>query len=135
MAHAFRIRFWETFNAPGTYDILTDNQYKLPNSNDGCMWLRAPTACPEWDEGTEEDEKILHWLSRNAGLTSECITLRVSYWGHKISKSTSMDCNKINVVTVKVRIMWESPGDPHAIAIQWVHMVKDPPVTILHVHT
>ena len=36
MAHAFRIRFLETFNAPRTYDILTDNQYKLPNSNDGC---------------------------------------------------------------------------------------------------
>ena len=68
MAHAFRIRFWETFNAPGTYDILTDNQYKLPNSNDGCMRLRAPTACPEWNEGTEEDEKVLHWLSRNAHL-------------------------------------------------------------------
>ena len=73
MAHAFKIRFWETFSATGTYDILTDNQYKLPNSNDGCMRLRAPTACPEWTEGTEDDEKILHWLSQNAGLTSECI--------------------------------------------------------------
>ena len=73
MACAFRIRFWETFNAPGTYNILTDNQYKLPNSNDGCMRLRAPTACPKWNEGTEEDEKVLHWLSRNAGLTSECV--------------------------------------------------------------
>ena len=41
-----------------------------------------------------------------------------------------------NVVTVMVRIMmWESPGDSHAIAIQWVHMVKDPPATILHIHT
>ena len=38
------------------------------------MWLRAPTACPEWTEGTEDDEKILHWLSQNAGLTSECVT-------------------------------------------------------------
>ena len=47
-----------------------------------------------------------------------------------------MDCNKINVVTVKVRIMmWELLGNSHAIAIQWVHMVKDPPATILHVHT
>ena len=47
-----------------------------------------------------------------------------------------MDCNKINVVTVKVRIMmWESPGNSHAIAIQWVHMVKDPPATILLVYT
>ena len=62
------------FIAPGTYNILTDNQYKLPNSNDGCMQLRALTACPEWNEGTEEDEKVLHWLSKNAGLTSECIT-------------------------------------------------------------
>ena len=37
------------------------------------MQLRAPTACPKWNEGTEEDEKVLHWLSQNAGLTSECI--------------------------------------------------------------
>ena len=41
-----------------------------------------------------------------------------------------------NVGMVNVRIMmWESPGDSHAIAIQWVHMVKDPPATILLVHT
>ena len=62
------------FNAPRTYNILTDNQYKLPNSNDGCMRLRSPTACPKWNKGTEEDEKVLHWLSKNARLTSECIT-------------------------------------------------------------
>ena len=56
--------------------------------------------------------------------------------GHKILKSTSVDCNKINVVMVMVRIMmWESPGNSHTIAIQWVHMVKDPPATILLVHT
>ena len=58
--------------------------------------------------------------------------------GHKILKSTSVDCNKINVVMVMVRIMmmlWESLGDFHAVAIQWVHMVKDPPATILLVHT
>ena len=74
MAHAFIIRFWETFNAPGMYDILTDNQYKLPNNNDGCMQLRAPTACPKWNEGTEENIAVLHWLSKNAGLTFECVT-------------------------------------------------------------
>ena len=28
------------------------------------------------------------------------LVLRVSYWGHKISKSTSVDGNKIYVVTV-----------------------------------
>ena len=37
------------------------------------MQLRAPTACPKWTEGTEDDEKVLHWFSQNAGLTSECI--------------------------------------------------------------
>ena len=42
MACAFRIRFWELFSAPRTYNILMDHQYKLPNSNDGCMQLRAP---------------------------------------------------------------------------------------------
>ena len=73
MACAFKIQFWGMFSATGTYDILTENQYKLPNSNDGCMRLRAPTACPEWNEGTEDDEEVLHWLSQNAGLTSECI--------------------------------------------------------------
>ena len=41
-----------------------------------------------------------------------------------------------NVVTVMVRIMmWESPGDSHTVAIQWVCMVKDPLATILLVHT
>ena len=41
-----------------------------------------------------------------------------------------------NVVTVMVRvIMWELPSDSHTVTIQWVHMVKDPPVTILLVHT
>ena len=64
------------------------------------------------------------------------IYLRVLLLCHKILKSTSVDCNKINIVTVMVRIMmWESLGDSHAIAIQWVHMVKDPPATILLVHT
>ena len=74
MARAFRIRFWETFNAPGTYDILTEHQYKIPNSNDGCMQLRVPTTCPKWNEGTDKNITGLHWLSKNAGLTSECVT-------------------------------------------------------------
>ena len=39
MACAFKIKFWETFNTPGYYDILTEGPYKMPNSNDGCMQL------------------------------------------------------------------------------------------------
>ena len=88
MARAFKIGFWETFNAPGTYNILTDNQYKLPNSNDGCMWLRAPTTCPEWNEGMEEDEKVLHWLSQNARLTSECVTEVIEPFTRRRSENT-----------------------------------------------
>ena len=74
MAHAFKIKFWETFNIPGYYDILTNGQYKIPNSNDGCMQLRAPTTYPKWNEGTDKDVKILQWLSIHAGLTSECVS-------------------------------------------------------------
>ena len=74
MAHAFKIKFWDTFNIPGYYNILTFGQYKQPNSNDGCMQLRAPTACPEWNEGTDEDAKVLQWLSIHTGLTSECVS-------------------------------------------------------------
>ena len=74
MAHAFKIKFWETFSTPGYYDILTEGQFKMSNSNGGCMRLRAPTACPEWNEGTDKDVKILQRLSVHAGLTSECIS-------------------------------------------------------------
>ena len=73
MAHAFKIKFWEVFSTPGYYDILTEGQYKMPNSNDGCMWLRAATTYFEWSKGTDEDVKILQWLSIHAGITSECI--------------------------------------------------------------
>ena len=38
------------------------------------MQLRAPTASPEWNEGMDEDIAVLHWLRKNAGLTSECVT-------------------------------------------------------------
>ena len=74
MAHAFKIKFWETISTPGYYDILTEGQYKMPNSNNGCMRLRAPTACPKWNKGTDKDVKILQWLSVHAGLTSECVS-------------------------------------------------------------
>ena len=87
MAHDFRIRFLEMFNTPRMYDILTDNQYKLPNSNDGCMRLRAPTACPEWNKGTDEDVIILHWLSKNAGLTSECVTEVIELFARRRSEN------------------------------------------------
>ena len=88
MACAFRIRFWETFSAPRTYDILTDNQYKIPNSNDGYMQLRAATACLKWNEGTDEDITVLHWLSKHTGLTSECVTEVIELFTRQQSENT-----------------------------------------------
>ena len=111
MADAFRIRFLETFNAPGTYDILTDNWYKLPNSNDGCMRLRAPTACPKWNKGTDKDEKVLYWLRKNAGLTSECITEVIEPFARRQSE---------NAITGK---MWNEAAK-HAAAKQ---VTRPPP--------
>ena len=90
MARAFRIRFWETFNVPRMYDIQTENQYKLSNSNDGCMQLRAPTTCPEWNEGTDKDITVLHWLRKKAGLTSECITEVIELFTRRRSENAIM---------------------------------------------
>ena len=44
-----------------------------------------------WSEGW--GERHLH--------VQGCWWFKSSYWGHKISKSTSVDCNKIYIVTVK----------------------------------
>ena len=60
------------------------------------MRLRAPTACPEWNKGTEEDEKVLHWLSQNAGLTSECITEVIEPFARRRSENaiSGKTCNE-----------------------------------------
>ena len=49
---------------------------------------RAPTACPKWNKGMDEDEKVLHWLSQNAGLTSECITEVIELFTRRQSENT-----------------------------------------------
>ena len=117
MACAFRIRFWETFSAPGMYDILTDNQYKVPNSNDGCMQLRAPTACPKWNEGTDKDIAVLHWLSKNAGLTSECITEVIVPFARQRSENNTTG------------VMWNEAAK-HAAAKQVIQPPPCPPKAV-----
>ena len=117
IAHAFRIRFWEMFSAPGTYDILTEHQYKIPNSNEGCMWLRAPTACPKWNEGTDEDITVLHWLSKNAGLTSECITEVIEPFARQRLENTThgMMWNE-----AAKQVMWPPPHPTKAVELTTV---------------
>ena len=61
----------------------------MTNSNDGCMRLRAPTTCPKWNEGMDEDITVLHWLSKNAGLTSECITEVIEPFSRQQSENTT----------------------------------------------
>ena len=117
MAHAFRIRFWETFSAPGTYDILSDNQYKLPNNNDGCMWLRAPTACPKWNEGMDKDITVLHWLSKNAGLTSECVTEVIELFTRQWSENATIGAtwNEAANCAAAKQVMRPPPHPPKAV--------------------
>ena len=43
--------------------------------------------------------------------------------------------SEVNRKDDQVEFIRELPSDSHAVAIQWVHMVKDPPATILLVHT
>ena len=98
MVHAFEIKFWEMFNTPGYYDILTEGWYKMPNSNDGCMWLQAPTACPKWNEGTDEDVKVLQWLSIHAGLTSECVSEVIEPFSRQQAENTTNGMTWIKIL-------------------------------------
>ena len=60
--------------------IVWDDQYGFSGSDSeptsgqlSQKRKKGQAACPKWNEGTEEDEKVLHWLSQNTGLTCECI--------------------------------------------------------------
>ena len=54
------------------------------------MLLRAPTACPEWNKGTDEDITVLHWLSQNAGLASECVSEVIEPFTRRQSENNTM---------------------------------------------
>ena len=117
MAHAFKSKFWEKFSTLRYYNILTDNWYKMPNSNDGYMWLRAPTACPKWNKGTDEDTKVLKWLSKHAGLTYECISAVIepfTRWQAEIA-TTDMMWNKAAKHAAERQVM-QPPPHPAKVA-------------------
>ena len=83
----------------------------MPNSNDGCMWLRAPTACPEWKEGTDKDVKILQWLSMHAGLTSECVSEVIEPFAKWQAEKTTkgMMWNEAAKHAAARQVMWPPP--------------------------
>ena len=49
--------------------------------------LQSVMPCPEWNEGMEDDEKVLHWLSQNAGLTSECVAEVIELFARQWSEN------------------------------------------------
>ena len=81
------------------------------------MWLRAPTTCPEWNEGTDEDITVLHWLSKNAGLTSECITEVIEpfarQWGE--NTTTGVTWNEAAKCAATKQVMRPPPHPPKAV--------------------
>ena len=75
------------------------------------MQLRAPTACPKWSEGTDEDVQILQWLSIHTGLTSECVS-------EVIEPFTKWQADNTTKGT-----MWNEAAK-HAAERQVLHVVK-----------
>ena len=96
------------FNTPRYYDILTFGQYKMPNSNDGHMQLQAPTTCPKWNKGTDEDVRILQWLSVDTGLTSECISEVIESFTRQWVENTmkGMTWNEAAKCAATKQVMW-----------------------------
>ena len=75
------------------------------------MQLRAPTACPKWNEGTDEDVKILQWLSIHAGLTSECVSEVIEPFTKWQGENTTkgMTWNEAAKHAATRQVMWPPP--------------------------
>ena len=76
------------------------------------MQLRALTACPKWNEGADEDIAVLHWLSKNAGLTSECVPEVIELFARQQSENTTVQCG---MRLQSVQVMWPPPCPAKAV--------------------
>ena len=81
------------------------------------MRLRAPTACPKWNEGTDKDITVLHWLTKNAGLTSDCITEVIEPFARWQSENTTTGAtwNEAAKCAATNQVMWPPPCPPKAV--------------------
>ena len=81
------------------------------------MQLRAPTTCPKWNEGTDKDIAVLHWLSKNAGLTSECITEVIELFARQRLENTIMGktWNEAAKHAAVKQVMQPPPCPPKAV--------------------
>ena len=69
---------------------------------------------PEWNEGTEEDEKVLHWLSQNAGLTSECITEVIEPFARRRLEN-AISCKMWNEAAKHAAVKQVTRSPPHPV--------------------
>ena len=81
------------------------------------MRLRAPTACPKWNEGMDEDIAVLHWLSKNAGLTSECVTEVIEPFTRQRLENTTTSAmwNEAAKHAAAKQVMRPPPPPPKAV--------------------
>ena len=96
------------------------------------MRLRAPTACPKWNKGTDEDIAVLLWLSKNAGLTSECITeVIVPFARQQLeNNTTSATWNEAAKRAAAKQVMRPPPCPPKAVEPTTAPLSGDVRVTL-----
>ena len=78
------------------------------------MQLRAPTTCPEWNKGTDEDTTVLHWLSKNAGVTSEWVTEVIEPFARQRLENTITGAMWNEAAK---QVMWFPPRPPKAVEL------------------
>ena len=83
------------------------------------MQLQAPTTCPEWNERTDEDVKILQWLSVHTGLTSECISEVIEPFARWQAENTMNGTmwNEAAKHAVTRQSMWLPPHPAKGVAL------------------
>ena len=83
------------------------------------MQLRAPTACPKWNKGTDKDITVLHWLSKNAGLTSECVPEVIELFTRQQSENTTtgVTWNEAAKHAATKQVMQPPPHPPKAVEL------------------
>ena len=72
------------------------------------MWLRAPTACPEWNKGMDKDITV---LSKNAGLASEWVTEVIEPFARWQLENVTMGMmwNEAAKHAAAKQVMWPPP--------------------------
>ena len=71
----------------------------------------------EWNEGTDKDITVLHWLSKHTGLTSECVTEVIKLFTRWQSENMihSMMWNEAAKHAAVRQVMWPPPHPAKAV--------------------